>query len=85
MIRLFRRYDGSKELEVPIKVLNHVVPVTRGCVLRRENGKDMILIATQKGVREYLYELTGPEHLYEIIKELGYKLIVPERPRNEEA
>lgn len=78
-MHLFRKYDGSKELEIPIKVLNQVHPLPRACVVRPQDGKNKLLIATLKGVREYQFEMIGPEHLLEILKEIGYKLILPER------
>lgn len=76
--RLLRRFNGT-ELEVPIKPRNSPLAIPSGCVMRKCPDMNKLLIATLRGVREYQLEMVGPEQFMEIIKELGYELIVPER------
>jgi hypothetical protein len=76
--RLLKRFNGT-ELEVPVKPRNSPLVIPHGCVMKRGSDMNLLLIATLRGLREYQLEMVGPEQFMEIIKELGYELVVPER------
>lgn len=83
--RLHKRFFQSHiEVEVPVKVINLSEPIPRGCVMRHSNGQNLLCLGTIAGPRQYQLEMVGPSQFLEIIKELGYELIVPERLSNGE-
>lgn len=75
--KAYRKFDGTAEVVIPVKALNHPHPAKRACVIRPMEDKNRILISTLTGVREYEFELVSPQALLKILSELDYQVYLP--------
>jgi len=76
--KLYKKYNKVAPLEIPVRRRSHVASIPKGCVIRPVQGKNLICIATLKGVVEYQWELVGPEDLLRLLTEHNMRLVIPE-------
>jgi biotin synthase-related radical SAM superfamily protein len=78
---LFRKFDGTKTISIPVQAINNPHTTSRGCSIqpkRTEEDINKLVISSVYGYREYEFELVSPHYLIEILKELHMKIAVPE-------
>jgi hypothetical protein len=82
--KLYKEYVSSGPapvpLEVPVRVINHVIRSPRACVIRRVNGEDWIYIASRRGAIQLQFSATAPDGLLYALEGLGLEVDI-ENPK----
>lgn len=76
---LFTEYDGTKEIEIPVNALNHPHPARRACVIRPDplTKRNLIIISSLRGSREFEFELVAPSVLLDLLAEVALQVRLP--------
>lgn len=76
--RLYQSYNRTTPLQIPVRPMHHVVDAQNACILKPErDGYSWLHIASIRGSRTMMWEMTGPLDLIRTLQELGLEIVLP--------
>lgn len=73
----YKRFEETKRLNIPVRVINHTRNITDGCIVKSIQGTDYMYIATPQGRLEFFFELVSPQRLLQILHDHEMQVVLP--------